>query len=66
MNIYHEDDWILELFDSLYKINVKNIERDYINECFVDGEKCFFIILSREHFKNIDDSVPHRCFNLFL
>lgn len=66
MNIYHEDDWILELFDSLYKINTKNIERNYINECIIDGKKCCFVILSRDHFKNINDCAPHRCFNLFL
>lgn len=65
MNIYHEDDWILELVESLYKININYIELDTINKCIIDGKKTFFIILSREQFKN-NDCEAHRCFNLFL
>jgi hypothetical protein len=65
LNIYHEDDWILELFETLYRINTKEIERDIINECYENKQKCFFIILSRDYFKN-NNFTPHRCFNLFL
>lgn len=65
INIYHEDDWIFKLLKLYYKFDFNNLEKDIIKTFTIDNNKCFIIILSRNHFKN-ETSEPHRCFNLLL
>lgn len=64
INIYHEDDWIIELVNSLFKLDIKLLERDVVYTYIINDKKCMFIILSRKHFdKKIE---PHQCVQMFF
>lgn len=64
INIYHEDDWVIDMVKLLFKLNDKIINLDIIYECFIDNKKCIFIILSKKYFDI--NTEPHRCINMFF
>lgn len=64
LNVYHEDDWILNIIDKLYKIKISKLKRNIIYEYTINNKLCEFIILSRDNFNNNID--PHKCYNIFL
>lgn len=64
INIYHEEDWVIDMVKSLFKLENKVIKLDIIYKCTIDNKKCIFIIISKKYFNtNIE---AHRCVEMLF
>lgn len=64
INIYHEDDWILHLVNTMYSLDIINIDRNFLHEFIYKDQIIFLVILSANHFTS--DNEPHRSFKFLL
>jgi hypothetical protein len=63
VNIYHENDWMLDFVAALYHLNVNSLERNVMHTFLMNGEMITYLYIVTE---TDPSTTPHRHYHLFV